>query len=492
MNPPRAPLFFASDKYKYGPKGVYAEAARMRLLRKKKAKQQNRSVFGRSRSRRFALDLEPVLHKDVILKERDVDMLMDPNHDAAKVEKMYNKFKWDRWALENTFETGRHKLEIRQYVDRGSYGVAYIGEYSNGSTTKECIVKIVKLENIPGIHANKEQNIKSAILELINHYIVLKTCKESKKIKKGQRAGRMARVPELYAAFTADAFEFDTLGGGNMPVFKTKTCKHIVIAMEKLSQSADGLLLELRKKYHEADTFKKFRGWSDKSKEAVISTALAFLFYQTITLLIELGDRIEFNHRDLHMGNIMIKHDPTKLHGECHNDFFQSYIIDFGWSRVTYKGKVISSKDPYEESWYNPAHDLLYMLWSSKRALDCDMRLLDRCVYLAPVMDYAYDEILDASGLVFSAPENTTGITLAFLCTLQQAGRRLKKKSATPYTPVYTPNINEHKINPETAAKVYARILKQLAARCKGHSRPTEERPRDADQAEIRYILSPR
>lgn len=487
MIPTPPPLFFASDGYKYGPNGVYAEAARMRLKKQKKKK----TMFGsRSRRSRFRLDLEPVVHKRVVVKEKDIDMLMDATHDTSKVEEMYNRLKWDRKARENTFETGRHKVQIRQYVAQGSYGVAYLGDYKHGSKTTECIVKIVKLENLPGIHASAEQNIKNAILEMINHFIVLETCKESKTIRKGQRAGRMARVPELYAAFTADALEFDSVGGGNMPVFKTTSCKHIVIAMEKLSQSASGVLYDLMKKYWEKDTFRQFSGWSDESKRAVISTALAFLMYQTIKLLIELGDRIEFNHRDLHLGNIMIKHDPMKLEGECHNDFFQSYIIDFGWSRVTYKGKVISSRDPYEENWYNPAHDLLYMHWSSKRSLDCNKEVFDGCEYLTPVMDYAYDEIMQASGLDFTAPQNTTQITLSFLSTLQQAGRRLKKSSAMFYTPVILSNINEHKINPETAAEVYARILKQLSKRCKGHPQPLD--PQSTDQAEIFWILQNR
>ena len=156
-------------------------------------------------------------------------------------------------------------------------------------------------------------------------------------------------------------------------------------------------------------------------------------------------------------------------------------------TRLEYKGKTISTFETYDKDYFNPYHDVVFLQRSLKPVFACDLRYTRVCRSLTDEMNFVNDEILSATGIDFSKPENTGDHTIELYRSMQQAGPRLQLPGVIKHTPITPTNVIKHRINPATFKKIYSTILHQLAQRCEGHPEPTAASVRD--NFKLREIL---
>ncbi len=163
----------------------------------------------------------------------------------------------------------------------------------------------------------------------------------------------------------------------------------------------------------------------------------------------------------------MIKEDPSKT-ANCKNTYFQAYIIDFGLSRLVYKGRTITNKILFATDMFSPHHDLLFSLLSSRRPWPCNLRTNVDCTYFIPSLNYLYRQVLIASGLNMTDPSNTPDShTEEYYNAFRLAGESLRTHTCPTATIVA--NIDMHKINPKTIIAALKVILQHdLMSRCTG------------------------
>ena len=414
------------------------------------------------------LDLEPMVKKPMYLMRQQLAYLSNKhNHNPRTYQQIFNYMLWDNEFDDNTFfKNGQHEVRVGQYLSRGSYGTAFEGEIRSpipggggagaggggGIATTDCVVKLIHFDDNEGL-------FKDTIMEVIVHYILDKTCQETPSIRDRQDDGTMARIPQVYAAFSAKGYEW--VDARFKTINKRKTQQFFVIVMEKLDMDANRFI-------NTRSNLSVVRS----EQLAIINTALAFLLYQVNRLLEQLQLILQFNHRDLHFLNIMIKEDPLKPKA-CKNTYFQTYIIDFGLSRLRYNGSIITNSILFDTDMYNPHHDVLFSLLSSRRPLACLLNPDDDCIYFLPIMNYVYKQVLTASGLDFTDPRNRPQHrhTEEYYLAFQLSGDGLLTHVCPTRTVVG--NIRTHKITTSTVTAVLVQVLRELAARCSTRAVPT-------------------
>jgi len=401
------------------------------------------------------MTLEPIVKKPFNLSEADLDYLSRPAmHDVRMYSSIFNRFKWDVVQTNKKFALGDYEVSLESYVSKGTYGAAFLGKLVHARTATDCVVKMIQFED-------EEMVFKSTIMEMIIHWILDKTCRESEEIGRKQRAGKMARIPQIYAAFTLDGNMWKDVT--SMTTQRTDA-KFVVIVMEKLTQDAHSFMRSRIK-----DELPKYSVREDGL--AVVNTALAFTLYQVYSLLEALQREVSFNHRDLHFGNIMVKVDRTRP-DNCHNTFFQAYVIDFGMSRLLYRGRRFTTYAYYDVDSFSPHHDILFSLLTSRRPFSCDLNPTVSCQYFLPSINLFYLDVMQASGIDFRDPRNTPDKnTRDIYKAFQIAGEALRTKTCP--TRVILDNINVHRITPSTVTSVLALILSELGIRCKGIGKGT-------------------
>jgi serine/threonine protein kinase len=416
-------------------------------------------------------DLEPIVKKPVILTHQQLLYLSNEHlSQPREYKKMFKDMEWTQtnstWGCVNNtgFRHGMHEVRVYGWLGKGTFGNAFRGEYispgtgagagagaGGGMEVTNCVVKMIHFKD-------DEALFKETILELIVHYILDKTCRNVSEIRDRQDDGTMARVPRVYAAFTAEGTEWDHAHVKS--VKRGHKMNYLVIAMEALDMNGVDFLQS------------RVRMSSVRDEQlAIVNTAVVFLLYQVHRLLDKLQVYVKFNHRDLHFLNIMIKEDPSKPQN-CKNPYFQAYIIDFGLSRLVYKGRLITNYILFNTDMFSRHQDFLFSLLSSRRPWPCDLRTNVDCVYFIPSLNYVYQQVLDASGLDMTDPSNTPiNHTHAYYDAFQLAGEGLLTHPCPTATKLG--NLNMFKIDPPTIIASLAEILRQdLAPRCAGGTVP--------------------
>jgi serine/threonine protein kinase len=414
-----------------------------------------------------------------VIDERDVDYILDanPSHAAyARFDEMHSDLEWTMSGTNRKFKKGEHKVKILEYISSGTYGVAFKGTIQSGTNlSQSCVIKMIRFSHTRGL-------FKDCMIEMMTHFILSRTCESNPDIRAGQDAGRMSRIPKLFAAFTTHAYQF-LRAVGTRPVYSTTTkANYFVLVMEPLMETAWAYMQNRVEKVH----MPFYAGWTSNDKSVLVNTAYGFLAYQVMNLLYELQNALRFNHRDLHFANVMIKTDPVKS-PRCYNTYFESYLIDFGMCRLEYMGKtIVNVSGVYPETFYNPAHDVIFFLRSSRVPMGCNLRTDRKCKFYNAPVNFAYTEILDASGVDFTAPENTSDHTAELYQTIQHCGPAMDSRVLP--TPVIRANINNHRTSTRTVLAVFTIILRQLADRCASGTPPFAPFG-PADVQEIRDVL---
>ncbi len=432
----------------------------------------------------FRLDLTNLVKSPFVIENADLDYLLDR---AAPDQHTYKRLAKDMfWTMtrddNKRFEhaaSGHVVKRLNVHLGSGTYGDAFKCEFlTPDGNVRNCVMKFVAFRD--------ENMFKDSITEAMTHYILQTVCRTNPAIQAGQLAGRMAKIPEILAAFTTRGRKRVHRTAAGPQYSNTQTAKYIVMIMEELEETGWAFLQSRVEKITHAPSFRR---WTAGDKRAVVNTALAFLQYQCLNLLVELQAAVNFNHRDLHASNVMIIKDPT-VPQKCFNTYFQAYIIDFGMSRLDYMGRTITNFGLFDVDRFNPSHDILMLMRSCRYALGCSIRTDRQCNYFNAVMNLMYREIMNASGLNFIANNhNTDGQTYNLYIGLQNCGEPLRLMHPPP-TSVRLGQINQHKINPHTILQVLTVILQQLAVRCEsGHHPFAPYGPAEAQ--EVINILNP-
>lgn len=315
------------------------------------------------------------------------------------------------------FRHGSTVVRRTAFLGAGTYGTAFDATYGS----MNCVVKMIRLEN-----ADRETDIPSTnqkiflgnlintIKETIIHVALVDTCMSYPEIAAAQAAEKMARVPQIYGFFRTEGKGFDLNAKDGTLSTTEVDVKYMVIVMEKLDSTLDTFLER------------------SEHNPLHLTTVGAVSMYQLASLLDVLGEVLEYNHRDMKLDNAMVK-VSSGAKTLCGVPHFQTYIIDFGCSRMNYRGKQFLCNDDLfkHSSDFNPAHDITYAAWSYRHTIGCEVNLKKPCSKYNPVFDLVLQSILRASGINFDSAlhEYKRGLTAAFYTGLSDAGvpARLQK-----------------------------------------------------------------
>ncbi len=260
--------------------------------------------------------------------------------------------------------TGRPNYIIR-YIDNGdgkrgvvgsgTYGIAKLCELVDTSSEeppRRCVVKFVRVEN-------SVRNIRMFLNEIIIHTILVGIQNSNANIREQQNASKMAKIPMIYRAGHVKAYRHDVGGGGGGgggggagagAGAAGRMSRYFFVVMEELGP----------------DVYKLWRkvGINANDRAAVSS----MIMYQTANALEHFGRICGFNHFDLKPTNILVKADNSVRTRFCgFPDFFTTYIIDFGFSRVKFKNRVVSASPDlvgYDRvTTYRPHADIQFLSW---------------------------------------------------------------------------------------------------------------------------------
>ncbi len=85
------------------------------------------------------------------------------------------------------------------------------------------------------------------------------------------------------------------------------------------------------------------------------------VIYQISMLLLLLQKKIEFVHRDLHTSNIMLSLSTHK--NTCGDPLYNTYLIDFGFSRIRINNEIIHSDVYFKLPLYKPRFDMTLLIF---------------------------------------------------------------------------------------------------------------------------------
>lgn len=357
---------------------------------------------------------------------------------------------WDNLNLESKFfhsPDGSLSLNLLTCFAGGSFGMACHAELK-GRGTIQCIVKIIQVDD----DVNKRVE---ALKEFMIHAILTHTCSTDPYIAERQELGRMATIAKLYAGFRVKSYELDFEGG----LDKTVRAEYFVFVME----NAGGQTL-----------FQQIQ--QGRGHPHSISSVAAFAAYQVSSLLERLGDLLQFNHRDLHDKNILVNDRNRTLSGRrmCGmTDMFTCCVIDFGYSRLTYRGRDIRCS--YEkirvagnpEQAYNLGHDTTYFLRTLRKIICGSVVVRTPCsVAVIPELIEFLEAVMIASGLDFES-NACKSTTREFIAVLTYVGNfeALQTCQGGHYAN-QTNVIRPYLLHPRTVKTLSASILRILGVLC--------------------------
>lgn len=244
-------------------------------------------------------------------------------------------------------------LERGAYIASGTYGVTFDAVFTDRNNRRfdGCVMKIMECSDF----ISKRQSI----LEMCIQAIVSHTCTYDPYIAQRQQNGRMTKTPIMLAAFVVHAPSYRK---EDNQYFATdeRRIPYVVCVMEKVGTT----------------TWHRFLSSEQELTVHARSTAIAFSMYQIASLFDRLGELIEFNHRDCHAGNVTIRYDEGSAHYCSTIAMFQTCLIDFGLSRVTFRGRTfLAGSDLFlpenTEQNYKNGMDVVLFAWSVRNSLGC-------------------------------------------------------------------------------------------------------------------------
>ena len=342
------------------------------------------------------LDFEQFCYKPFVIRNEYLPVLNNNPIDEAAVRGIFARV--PTWVdltppTERTLflrnvkpeRTSPVMLERGAYIASGAYGAAFEATFTdrNGVRFEGCVMKVMICD---------EARLKrQAILEMCIQAVVSHTCNSDPYIIERQRNGRMTKTPIMLAAFVVVAPPF-VKRGNEVYVTDTTPRSYFVYVMEKVGTT----------------TWHNFLS-TNRSSVHAISTAIAFSMYQIASLFDRLGHLIEFNHRDCHAHNVTIRYDEGETTRQyCSSiPLFQTCLIDFGFSRLTFRGRTflagsnIFFPENVEQNYKNGL-DIILFAWSVRRALGCESNVDRSCNTILPSLDKALRTVMTATGINFN------------------------------------------------------------------------------------------
>jgi hypothetical protein len=387
----------------------------------------------------FRIDLSSIADKPFVLDENDYVALCKPLsiYDIAQWNAAGNIFSrmpvWNNVNDENIiFEGFTKRLERTTFLGAGTYGTVFEALLDG----RPCVVKMTRIEvedhkkymySIDELRETKLSNFVNAINEIIIHFALMDMCKSDPVIRQKQSEDKMARIPEIYGFFYVQGKSF--VKGSQNGDTTSDVTRYVVTIMEKINMTLERYLTM-------EDTFLRNIGstpppWTAEKvhKMTAISTVS---FYQLAALSERLGQLLHFNHRDLKLNNVMVellpkpnKGGPRTICGGAER--IQTYMIDFGCSMATYRGKLFACNQGLFDNGpiFNPGHDITFVAWSFRKAVGCSVNTSRTCrANYLELFDDVIKTILNASGINFSsdAHEYTYGLTWQFYTALASVG----------------------------------------------------------------------
>ncbi len=392
------------------------------------------------------------------MDEATFDYISSDTSNPSKHSELFTRLCWNTTSLlRMTAPVARSHVSLISYVAHGSYGAAFLGKYRTGRSEIDCIVKMIDI-------GDDEVNFKENILETMIQGVLSKTCVEDPIISAGQAAGKMSKIPDLYAMFTLRGPSWSDVT--NMIQNSATKTNYIVIVMQVLDESFHTFLSSRLSKAEVVSAF-------DEDRRMIVAASMALSLYQISNLLDRLQVLLRFNHRDLHGGNVMVKKIPTKGSSICMNTFFETYLIDFGMSRLEFRGKVFTSFGFFSQDKFNAGHDIVMFTRSLKQGLGCKIKT-DPSFVCAPMFQFferILNSILNASGYDFVGSQSEIqDFPLYYL--LQYAGDEIKH--LPPVVPAYVtqaqkrPDLaNSKYIHPKWVKAVIKHAIRFIGYRCK-------------------------
>lgn len=362
---------------------------------------------------------------------------------------------WDNIGLESeqfTSPDGSLVLNRLTCFAGGSYGMACHAQLIHPSTREgiQCIVKLVNVGN----DLNKRVE---ALKEFMIHAILTHTCSTDPYIAERQELGRMATITKLYAGFRVKGYELDFDGSLN----EEAPTQYFVYVMEN---AGDKSLKDIITKSISA------------RDPRVISSMAAFSVYQISSLLERLGDLVQFNHRDLHGENVLVNYRNRTSSGRqmCGmTDMFTCCVIDFGYSRLTFRGRdILCSYETIRgagnpEQAYNIGHDITFFLRTLRKAICASVNVHISCVVMIPELLQLFNTVMVASGLDFEsdACKDTNRRLITALTFVGKYDELLECQSGK-YANKREGAINPYLFHPRTVKMLSAAVLRILAVHC--------------------------
>jgi hypothetical protein len=342
------------------------------------------------------LDFEQFCYKPFVIRNEYLPVLNNNPIDEAAVRAIFARVPmWeeptpstDRTFLRNIRpdRTSPVVLERGAYIASGGYGAAFEATFTdrNGVRFEGCVMKVAI--------CNNARLKRQAILEMCVQAVVSHTCNSDPYIIERQRNGRMTKTPIMLAAFVVIAPSFVQRGNEVYDTTPLHRVPYFVYVMEKVGTT----------------TWHHFLSTNRSSIHAV-STAIAFSMYQVASLFDRLGQLIEFNHRDCHARNVTIRYNEGETTRQyCSSiPFFQTCLIDFGFSRLTFRGRTFlaGSNIFFPENAvqnYKNGLDIVLFAWSIRHALGCESNIERSCNAILPSLDKVLQTVMSATGINFN------------------------------------------------------------------------------------------
>lgn len=294
--------------------------------------------------------------------------------ELENARELFNRIpQWDNESLRfKRLMSPSGELEVRlgECFAAGSFGQACDVTLYEPRTKKSqlCVAKWVLIED--------DDTCREAIREFMIHAILSHTCATDPYMLDRQTKRKMAKIATLYAAFRASGYNLDGSGRG---------VEYMIMVMERADRRS-------LKSFVEANLH----------DQVALFLILSISFYQISSFLSRLTF-LEFNHRDLHLENILANTTDTLLCSDI--NAFTCCIIDFGYSRLTFRGKHIlglKSRLGNPEQRFNMGHDVVYFASRVYKTLCGTVNIEKPCSgVIVPEMLKFLQALLVSSGLNF-------------------------------------------------------------------------------------------